>query len=164
MRLMSVRRRVSPTGRIMKRILLVCAALAAALGADASLARKPTKPAAESAGPVEIDDVRMGETLSAVCLPSPATCETYDGRDNLLVAEATDGSHAFLQLSGDCRFNALMFAQSISPKTPNGCVKVGDVLVVADSFGGSSECRIARINRWKPEATYLEDYDQGNNP
>jgi len=146
----------------MKRILLACAVLAAALAAEA---REPKKKPPEPAAPAEAyesSDARMGEALSAVCLPSPARCETYDGRDNLLIAEAADGSHAFLHLSGDCNFNLLMFAQSFTPKTPDGCLKAGDAITVADSFGAAHECRITQINQWKPEATYLPDpdYDQ----
>lgn len=143
----------------MKRILLVCGVLAVI---SAAHARPPKKPAAPAA-PVEtydVSDIRLGEAMDAVCLKTPMKYEPYDGRDNLLIVGAADESSAFLQLSGDCKFNTLMFAASIAPKTADGCVKAGDALVVNDSFGASRECEIKKINKWNPDATYLENFDQ----
>jgi hypothetical protein len=159
-RSMSVRRRASHRGRDMNRALIVCAALAAATAVHARAPKKPAAPA-EPAENYEISDVRLGEEMSSACLPTPLNYEPYDGRNNLLIVETTDQSHAFLQLTGDCKFNTLMFASSIAAKTADGCVKAGDSIIVADSFGGAHECRISKISRWNPDATYLEEYDQG---
>lgn len=143
----------------MKLIYFVCAALAAA---SAAYARAPKKsaPPAEPSETVKVNDVRLGEKLDSVCVPKPMSYEPYDGRDNLLIIEAKDHSSALLQLSGGCNFNMLMFAESIAPKTSDGCMTVGDDIVVADSFGAAHECKVAHINQWSPDKTYLKDYDE----
>lgn len=144
----------------MKRVLIFCAALAAATAVHARAPKKPAAPA-EPVEKYEVNDVRLGAEMTSVCLPTPMNYETYDGRNNLLVVDTAEQMHAFLQLAGDCNFNTLMFADSISAKTPDGCVKAGDSIIVADSFGGRRECRITRIFEWNPDATYLKEYDQG---
>lgn len=140
----------------MKRILIVCAALAAAT----PILAKEKKPKAEPAPPPAIayenDDMKMGAALEQVCVATPMTVETYDGKDNLAIVEAADGSHAFLHLRGECNFNALMFAQSIAPKSGD-CLGAGDAIVVTDSFGGSRECTVAQVNAWHPERDNLPD-------
>lgn len=140
----------------MKRLLIVCAALAAAT----PLLAKDKKPKAEPPAPPAIayenDDMKMGDVLDQVCVASPMSVETYDGKDNLAIVEATDGSHAFLHLRGDCNFNSLMFAQSIAPKS-GSCLSAGDSIVVTGSFGAPRECSIAQINAWHPERDNLPD-------
>lgn len=143
----------------MIRILTIFVALVAASAAYAKTSKKdkepPPMPPAEN---YESSDVRMGDALDSVCLPSPTTTDTYDGRDNLLIVKTKDDTYAFLHLSGDCAFNMLMFAQSYTASTPDGCVKTGDSLIVADSFGDKRECKITQINAWDPDATNLQDY------
>lgn len=144
----------------MKRVLVLCAALAAATAVHARAPKKPAAPA-EPAENYEVNDVRLGAEMPSVCLPTPMNFEPYDGRNNLLIVETAEQTHAFLQLAGECNFNTLMFADSISAKTPDNCLRAGDSIVVADSFGGKRECRVTKISEWNPDATYLKEYDQG---
>ncbi|MBI1366117.1 MAG: hypothetical protein GC153_09210 [Alphaproteobacteria bacterium] len=141
----------------MKRILVAAAALAAATSAIAKEKPKEAPPAPA----YENGDDRMGGAMTEACAASPMTTDTYDGLDNMLIIDTSNGGHAFLHLSG-CDFNTLLFADSMTPPE-SGCIKAGDAITVIGSDGGKRECKVTAINEWHPENNEIPDDQDGNN-
>ena len=142
----------------MNRVMIALAALAAATGMSAK--EKPKSPAPPPKT-YENDDIKMGPAIDEACAASPMAVDTYDGLDNMLIVETTNGGHAFLHLSG-CDFNTLLFAEQISPPA-GGCFKKGDSITVTDSGGGARQCAVTGINEWHPEKSEIPDDQDSNN-
>ena len=133
----------------MKLTHVVCAALVAASPALAREKKKKEAPPPPPAPVVEfeLDDPSMGEALSEACLKAPADLETYDSRDNLMIATVEDG-RAFFHLKGQCTPNVMIFAEKIAAENGGACVKPGDSLVFTSSYGDAVNCEVTSINRW----------------
>ena len=134
----------------MKKSLLVAAALLAASSVDAREAKKKV-PEAPPPAPVieyENDDTHMSDALDTACIATPAGQETYDSRDNVLIAKIDGGGRAFFHLKGGCDANTMIFAESIKSEDGSQCVKPGGALVFTSSYGDSKRCEVVRINRW----------------
>lgn len=145
----------------MKKLLLAAAALVAASSVDA---REPKKKKEEPPPPAPVveyenDDVHMSDALDEACLAVPAQQETYDSRDNVLIARIDGGGRAFFHFKGGCDLNTMMFADAVKADGGSQCVKPGGALVFTSSYGDSKRCEVARINRWlDDELINPEDY------
>lgn len=141
----------------MKWIIVVCAAL---IAASPALAReKKKKEAPPPPAPVvelEFDDPSMGEALGEACLAAPAELETYDSRDNVMIAKVEDG-RAFFHLKGQCTANVMIFAGKIAAEDGGACVKPGDSLVFTSSYGDAVKCAVTSINRWIEDEPISDD-------
>jgi hypothetical protein len=140
----------------MKLTYIVCAAL---IAASPALARDKKKKAAPPPAPVvelELDDPSMGETLGEACLMTPADLETYDSRDNVMIAKV-EGGRAFFHLKGQCTPNVMIFADKIAAEHGGACVKPGDKIVFTSSYGDTVTCEVTRINRWLDDEPITDD-------
>lgn len=141
----------------MKLTFVACAALAAA--SPASAREKKKKEAPPPPAPVvefELDDPSMGEALGEACLMTPADLETYDSRDNVMIAKV-DGGRAFFHLKGRCTPNVMIFADKIAAENGGACVKPGDSLVFTSSYGEAVKCEVSGINRWIEDEPITDD-------
>lgn len=141
----------------MKLAYLLCAALVAASPALARDKKKkeaspPPAPAAE----YELDDPHMAETLAEACLASPADLETYDSRDNVMIAKVEQG-RAFFHLKGACSTSVMIFADTVAAADGGPCVKPGGKLVFTSSYGDKTACEVTRINRWLDDEPIADD-------
>jgi hypothetical protein len=141
----------------MKLTYVVCAALVAA---SPALARdKKKKEAPPPPAPVvefELDDPSMGEALGEACLKTPPDLETYDSRDNVMIAKVEGGS-AFFHLKGQCTANVMIFADKIAAENGGACVKPGEGIVFTSSYGEAVKCEVTRINRWLEDEPIVDD-------
>lgn len=133
----------------MKWAYLICAAAIAASPALARDTKKKAPPAPPPAPVVEfeLDDPSLAEPLSSACLANPAEIETYDSRDNVMIARI-DGGRAFFHLKGKCTPNVMIFADSVTAENGGACVKPGESLVFKSSYGDAVKCEVTGINRW----------------
>lgn len=127
--------------------------VAAALLAATSVYARETKKKVEAPPPppvveYENDDVHMSDGLDSACIATPAEQETYDSRDNVLIAKIDGGGRAFFHLKDGCDANTMIFAESIKSADGTQCVKPGGALVFTSSFGDQKQCGVVRINRW----------------
>ena len=143
----------------MKRILL----LAAAFAATTAVAREPKKKAeAPPPAPVveyENEAPQMAEALEEACLAAPPEPETYDSRDNVLIAKLAGGGRAFFHFKGGCDANSMMFADKIEAEDGSSCVKPGAALVFTSSYGDQKKCVVDRINRWLDDELISPEYE-----
>lgn len=141
----------------MKLAYVVCAALVAATPA---LARdKKKKEPAPPPAPVvefELEDPHMAEPLGEACLAAPADLETYDSRDNVMIAKTDDG-RAFFHLKGVCTPNVMIFADKIAAENGGRCLKPGDKIVFTSSYGDKTACEVKAINRWLDDEPIVDD-------
>jgi hypothetical protein len=142
----------------MKWTCLFCAALIAASPALAREKKKKEPPPPPPAPVVEfeLDDPSMAEELVEACLATPAEIETYDSRDNLMIAKVEDG-RAFFRLKGACTPNAMIFADKVAAASGGACVKPGDSLVFTSSYGDQVKCEVTRINGWVDDEPISDD-------
>lgn len=135
----------------------LCAALiAASWPAMARDKKKAPPPPPEPVVEYEIDDPHMGEPLTEGCLASPADLETYDSRDNVMIAKISDG-RAFFHLKGACTSNVMIFAEIVAAEDGGQCVKPGDKLVFTSSYGDKVACEVTGINRWLDDEPIVDD-------
>lgn len=142
----------------MKLVCIVCAALVAASPAYAR-DKKKKEPAPPPPAPVveyEADDPHMAESLAEACLSAPADLETYDSRDNVMIAKISEG-RAFFHLKGACTPNVMIFATTITAENGGQCVSPGDKLVFTSSYGDKVACEVTRINRWLDDEPIVDD-------
>ncbi|HBK92105.1 MAG TPA: hypothetical protein DDZ68_10580 [Parvularcula sp.] len=143
---------------LMKWTSVVCAALVAASPATARDQKKkepapaPPPPAVE----YELDDPHMAEALGEACLAEPAEVETYDSRDNVMIAK-TDAGRAFFHLKGRCTPNVMIFADKIAGEDGGRCIKAGETLVFTSSYGDAVKCDVVSINRWLDDKPIVDD-------
>ncbi len=138
--------------------------VAAVLAATSVFAREPKKKAEPVTPPpaeaFELGDPRMSDPLEEACLASPPEIETYDSRDNLMIARTAGGERVFFHFSGGCTTNTMIFADTIASDNGDLCVSVGEALVFASSYGEAKKCVVETINRWlddeeiRPEDDY----------
>ena len=141
----------------MKISSFVCAALVAASPALAREKKKKEPP--PPAAPViefELDDPHMAEPLTEACISVPADLETYDSRDNVMIAKIEVG-RAFFHLKGACSTNIMIFADTIAAAKGGQCVKPGDSIVFTSSYGDKTACEVKAINRWLDDEPIADD-------
>lgn len=143
----------------MRWTILLGAALVAAGPATAREPKKKPEPSPPPAVEYELDDPQFGEPLSEACLAASPELETYDSRDNVMIARMADGGRAFFHLKGGCDSNTMIFADSISSESGDSCVSPGEALVFTSSFGDSKKCVVERINRWLDDESISPEYD-----
>lgn len=132
----------------MKLTYLACAVLVAASPAFAREKKKKVEaPPPPTVAELEFDDPSMAEPLTEACLSAPAELETYDSRDNVMIAKV-EGGRAFFHLKGQCTPNVMIFADKIAAENGGACVKPGDRIVFTSSYGDAVKCEVTRINRW----------------
>ena len=144
----------------MKRLLLALAALGLATAVEAREPKKKPEPAPLPAPAVEyeLEDAQMGEALGEACLATPADVETYDSRDNVMIAKIIDG-RAFFHFNGGCDTNTMIFADKIAAEGGDACVSPGEALVFTSSYGDAKKCVVNRINRWLDQESISPEYD-----
>ena len=145
----------------MKKLLLAAAALVAASSVDA---REPKKKKDEAPPPAPVveyenDAPQMSDALDEACLAVPAAQETYDSRDNVLIARIDGGGRAFFHFRGGCDLNTMMFADAVKADDGSQCVKPGGALVFTSSYGDSKRCVVDRINRWLDDEPISPEYE-----
>ncbi len=144
----------------MKKLLLAAAAL---LAASSVYAREPKKKKEEAPPPAPVveyenDDVHMSDALDEACLAIPAEQETYDSRDNVLIAKIDGGGRAFFHFKGGCDANTMIFADTVKAEDGSQCVKPGGALLFTSSYGDSKRCEVVRINRWLDDEPISPEY------
>jgi hypothetical protein len=135
----------------MNKALLVVAALLAASSVYAREPQKKKEPPKPPPAPVveyENDDSNMSDALDEACLAAPAEQETYDSRDNVLIAKLEGGGRAFFHFKSGCDTNTMIFADTIKAEDGSQCVRPGGALVFTSSSGDAKNCTVERINRW----------------
>lgn len=145
----------------MKRILLLAAAFVAATSA---VAREPKKKAEAPPPPAPVVEYeneapQMAEALEEACLAAPPEPETYDSRDNVLIAKLSGGGRAFFHFKGGCDANSMMFADKVGAEDGSSCVKPGAALVFTSSYGDQKKCVVERINRWLDDELISPEYE-----
>ncbi len=144
----------------MMRILSLVAALAGATSADAREPKKKADAAPPPAPVVEYenDAPQMAEALAEACLAAPPESETFDSRDNVLIAKLAGGGRAFIHFKSGCDANSMMFADKIAAEDGSSCVKPGAALVFTSSYGDQKKCVVDRINRWLDDELISPEY------
>jgi hypothetical protein len=89
-------------------------------------------------------------------LAEPAKLETYDSRDNVMIAKTEEG-RAFFHLKGQCTVNVMIFAHEVAGEDGGRRVKFGETLAFASSYGDVVTCDVVRINRSPEDEPIVDD-------